>query len=463
MKRKSILFIAACLVLCLIPSVGMLFFPTTQTTENKTMAAPPALIAQDGSLNKAFIQDFEAYFNEHIALRNPLVFADACIQTGLFQESNVSGVIAGTDGWLYYASTLSDYLGTGILSSRQLYNLANNFAIVQDYLQAKNIDFVLTIAPNKNTLYGEHMPYYKARIVDPDHSAVLLKPYLEDRGVRYLDLFTLFESQDEVLYLKTDSHWNNKGAFLVYNQLMDTLSLPHADASQAIPTLVKNKNGDLNRMLYSFYGKAENDYDYGLPQNYTYEKEDATVEDGWIVTRNPAGSGTLLMFRDSFANTLIPFFSNAFETACYSKGEPNAMERYVQTYSPDCVILEKVERNISNYLENPPILTPVPVSVPESFTIASTDTALQIDTALYDPAYYVLSGTLDPERLQDDSQIFVSVNDVLYPAYQTGDATFTLYQSKAALPEESLRVQVYLRNAGHWLQVYSDTCPLPPA
>ena len=59
------------------------------------------------------------------------------------------------------------------------------------------------------------MPYYKSQIVDPDHSAVLLKPYLEDRGVRYLDLFTLFESQDEVLYLKTDSHWNNKGAFLV--------------------------------------------------------------------------------------------------------------------------------------------------------------------------------------------------------------------------------------------------------
>ena len=137
MKKQLIAFVAACLVLCMIPSVGMLFCPTTQTTENRAMAAAPKLLTEDGSLNKAFISDFESYFTEHIALRNPMIYMDAKIQSGIFGESNVSGVISGTDGWLYYASTLSDYQGQAVLSEQALYNLAHNFRIVQDYLEAK--------------------------------------------------------------------------------------------------------------------------------------------------------------------------------------------------------------------------------------------------------------------------------------------------------------------------------------
>jgi len=108
-KTIAIIFIAVCLVLCMIPSVGMLFFPTTETTENRAMAEAPKLLTDEGSLNKSFIQDFENYFTEHIALRNPMIYMDAKIQNAIFQDSNVSGVISGTEGWLYYASTLSDY------------------------------------------------------------------------------------------------------------------------------------------------------------------------------------------------------------------------------------------------------------------------------------------------------------------------------------------------------------------
>ena len=461
MKNKSILFIALCMVLCLIPSVGMLFFPTTQTTENRAMAPAPKLTAEDGSLNKAFFSDFEAYFTEHMALRNPLVFADAKIQTTLFHESNVSGVICGTDGWLYYSSTLSDYLGTDVLSDRALYNLANNFSIVQDYLKERNIDFVLTIAPNKNTLYGEHMPYYKSYVVNPDHSAKLLAPYLAEQNVAYLDLFNLFEQQNEVLYLKQDSHWNRKGAFLVYDAIMNQLALPHADYSDAPPVLLQDDNGDLNKMLYSFYGKLEENYSYETLAEYRYANEVDSVEDGWIITENPSGAGTLLMFRDSFANTLIPFFSAEFETAYYAKGEPNAMERYVESYAPDCVVIQKVERNITNYLENPPILTPPEEELPLNITIAKTDTTLQIEECMNDPSFYKISGTLDPERMENDSETLVCVNDKYYRAYQTDDHAYMLYLKKDTFAESFADVQVYIVNGAKCVQALSVSADLP--
>ena len=141
-KILSVLFIVLCLGLCLIPSVGMIFFPTTETTENKAMAAAPQVFTEDGQLNKAFFQDFESWFTEHVALRNQMVYADAMVQTKVFQESNVSGVISGTDGWLYYTSTLDDYLGNAVLSERQLFNLAHNFSVVQEYVEANGMDFV---------------------------------------------------------------------------------------------------------------------------------------------------------------------------------------------------------------------------------------------------------------------------------------------------------------------------------
>lgn len=449
------------MVLCLIPSIGMLFFPTTETTENKAMAEKPKLMTEEGKANKAFFQDFESYFNEHIALRNQLLYSDAMIQSTLFQESNVSGVIRGTDGWLYYSSTLNDYLGTDVLSERQLHNLAHNFRLIQNYVEAQGKDFVLMIAPNKNTLYGDNMPYYKSYVVNQEHSAVLLGSILEQQNINYLDLFKLFEEQEEVLYLKRDSHWNMKGANLAYNGIMDSLNLPHEDYSDKEPILVNNEKGDLNKMLYSFYGQPEENYDYNLTQEYVYTSNEKDVEGRWLITENHTGTGTLLMFRDSFGNTLIPFLSNEFRTAYYSKGEPNALARYMETYSPDCVVIEKVERNIANYLNAPPILTPPEEQLPEKLTIAATESTASVETCVNDMNYYVFSGILDESRMQTESKVLVRVNDRIYPAYQTGENGYILYLKKAEFADTNAQVTVYIVNEDQCVQALSAQLNLP--
>ena len=460
-KILSVLFIVLCLGLCLIPSVGMIFFPTTETTENKAMAAAPQVFTEDGQLNKAFFQDFESWFTEHVALRNQMVYADAMVQTKVFQESNVSGVINGTDGWLYYASTLDDYLGNAVLSERELYNLAHNFSVVQEYVEANGMDFVMTIAPNKNTLYGEHMPYHKSYIVNSDHNAKLLAPYLQQQNVAYLDLFQLFEQQQEVLYLLRDSHWNNKGACLAYDAIMDSLELPHEDYASTQPKLVKNDNGDLNKMLYSFYGQLEENYDYGLTQEYVYGTDFESVEDGWIITENANGTGKLLMFRDSFGNTLIPFFSNEFASAYYSKGMPNALEPFMEQYQPDCVVIQKVERNIADYLDNPPIISAPVAELSNSLTLAKSETTVQAEEFMFNMNYFQFSGLVDPKRIETDSEILVSVNGTLYRAYQKEDTGFFLYLKKDLFTEPSAEVQVYVADGGRHIQVLNTRIDLP--
>ena len=461
MKIKSLLFVIACLALCLIPSVGMLFFPTTETTENRPMAAAPELITDDGTVNTEFFNDFEDYFDEHIALRNQLIYVDAKIQTSVFHESNVSGVIAGTDGWLYYSSTLDDYLGRSVMSQRELYNLAHNFSIIQEYLEDRNIPFVLTIPPNKNTLYGENMPYYASYIVNSDHSAKLLAPLLSQQGVNYLNLFEMFEAHDETLYLLRDSHWNMIGACMAYNGIMDAFGLQHEDYSSADPVPANDENGDLNKMLYSFYGKPEENYSYDIASDYAYANDADSVEAGWIITENPSGTGALLMFRDSFANTLIPFLSSEFERAYFSKGTPNALEYYLEEYSPDCVAIEIVERNIDNYLNDPPIITAIETEPPKNFTIASTDSTVEIESSDNDINYYKISGTIDADRLQDGSDILVAIDGSVYKAYQIGENGYSLYMKKSAFAQTSTSVQVYVVNEDNYARVLSEDIRLP--
>ena len=347
------------------------------------------------------------------------------------------------------------------MTERELYNLAHNISVVQDYLEEQNIDFVFTIAPNKNTLYPEHMPYYKDQIVNPDHSAKLLAPYLQAQDVSYTDLFALLESQEEVLYLLRDSHWNNKGALMAYNAIMDDLGCSHEDYASVEPKLSKNENGDLNKMLYSFYGPLEENYDYGVPQSYTYEKEDTTVEDGWIVTTNPEGEGSILMFRDSFGNTLIPWFSNAFANAYYSKGEPNAMESFVELYDPDYVVIQKVERNISDYLDEPPILTGPKAELPENLTLANTETTIQVEPCMYNANYIQITGTIDPERMTPDTQVLIAVGDTVHRAYHTGEDKYLLYLKTADFAGASADVQVYLLGQNQCIQALSETLEIP--
>lgn len=454
MKKKIRLFPIACLVICLVPSVGMLFFPTTESTENKAMAEAPELITEDGAINTAFFDGIETYFDEHMALRNELIFVDAKIQSAVFRQSNVDGVIYGTDGWLYYTSTLNDYLGTDIMSKRELNNLAHNFNIVQEYLENRGISFVLTVPPNKNTLYGENMPYYDSYTVSNEHNAKLLKPLLTERKVNYLDLFEMFEEQDEVLYLKRDSHWNMKGACMAYNAIMDKLSVKHEDYSSVTPTVENTENGDLNKMLYSFYGDTEENYSYGNGQEYSYENEVESVEDGWIITQNETGNGTLLMFRDSFANTLIPFMSNEFETAYYSKGMPNALERYADIYSPDYVVIEKVERNIGEYLLDPPIISAPETELPDNVSTVKTGTTATIKTCENDVDYYMISGEIAEEQLDDNSEILVAVDNTVYKAYQTEENEYRIYINKDLITSSSAYVRVYVLNGNSCKQVF---------
>ena len=132
----------------------------------------------------------------------------------------------------------------------------------------------------------------------------------------------------------------------------------------------------------------------------------------------------------------------------------------MELYGPDQVVIQKVERNIANYLDNPPLITGPEAQLPTNILISDTDTTLQVQTSMYSADYYAISGTADQTRLQTDSQILVCVNGRVYRAYHTGENGYLLYLKKAELTEPAT-VQVYAVTQDRCIQLLSQKPQLP--
>ena len=152
-------YVLAVLVALLVPLCCMPFVADGGEAEKRDLAPAPALVREDGSVNPNVLADAGAYLADHFAFRNALVEANATLKQRLFATSAVSDVIVGRDGWLFYEGELNDYWRKETLTDAGIENAATNLCLIQESLSARGKRFVLAIAPNKSTLFGEHMPY----------------------------------------------------------------------------------------------------------------------------------------------------------------------------------------------------------------------------------------------------------------------------------------------------------------
>ncbi len=443
MKKTFLsIFIGAFLVICLIPLVCMLFAKSEEPVGNETRVELPSWTKEDGSLNTELPGELGNWFEHHFAFRPQLITADAKIQKSVFQVSNTESVVTGTDGWLYYSSTLDDYLGRNTLSQRGMWNLAHNLSLLQQYTESRGAEFLLMVPPNKNTLYGEHMPYYYQRPETARHNRDTLAENLEASGVSYLDLFAFFEAQEEVLYFKEDSHWTTEGARRVYHEALTKLDKAHDDYSSVPVQRAKNHLGDLRAMLYPASDEAEYDDTFQYEQNYQYLPSknplspEVSVEDYRIESTNSKAEGSLLMYRDSFGNSLIPFFANAWGTAVFSKTVPYNLAADLEKCRPDQVVVEKVERNLKDFVKEPAVIPAPQAEKAASDLTQVPEVEVSAEPCLSNMEYVTFRGEMSGNGRRTDSRIYLGIptlsgTEEIYEAFatctETSDYGFLVY------------------------------------
>ena len=466
-KAMQIAFIVIFFAVCAAPLVGRLAGYENSNAEKRVLAQAPALWTEEG-FNLEFTHEFDDYYSDNFAFRPDFVTTYAQLNAGLFSMSTSDQVIIGKDGWLFFTPTLNDYQRTDTFSEDEARRFAKTLALTQAWLQSRGVAFIFTIAPNKSSLYGQYMPD-RYIVSDAPSNAQMLKSALEDAGVNYVDLFETFSGSDAQLYHKLDTHWNNTGALMATNALLENVHTQVPDFTY-MPydisdyTIEYSWSGDLEGMLYPTADLLDAQHIYGIDKLYRGRFQ--SPEDILIQTTCDTGSMDLLMMRDSFTNALILPFSNTFSSVTYSRAVPYDFS--LLTEDTDVVIMEIAERNLPNLIAQAPLIPAPQIALPDDIEPAYMNIAMSTEDAsdTINISGYALPPGYSPD-LSYDIYIRLTIDGEAYgfmPFPIPGDdgtgyanAAFSLRIEKSALPVGEYALDVVLFDGTRWI---SDTAGL---
>ena len=447
-KKFCVLFTLLFLCACGVPGVGMLLLGESQAAANEVLSPKPVLKNPDGSWNLEVMSDAADYFSDHFAFRQELITADSTWKAELFHTSSQEQVALGQDGWLFYAETLDDYTGADLLTDRQAFAVGRSLKLAQQYVESKGGVFLFTVAPNKISLYPEYGPQLSP---GTQTAAGQVQEALAVEGVPYCNLFEVFSSQDEVLYHKLDSHWTYKGAALAHDALLQSLGLAGEDFSKS-GSYQATHQGDLYVMLYPASQKLDDQWQFDQEPQFAYDTPIRDVDDLRIQTSSSGTMGNLLMFRDSFGNTLHSLMAEDFGHALFSRAQPYDLGMMDQIQA-NYVVVEIVERNLP-LLAQTSFLLPAPqVDAPEVQAAGAAATAYQASESPAVPGYLTVTGWISPCDV--DSPLYLQVGGITYEASPVGTAEDGNYPFTAYLPQgtDLTGATLLYRQNGVWSQV----------
>ena len=462
MKKGKLIYCILFFAICLCPSLGMLVTKQETSSENRQLSEFPSPKTEEGKINVEWLSQAGDYFQEHFAFRNELVTGNALLHGRLLETSTADGVIQGKNGWLYYKDSLDDYLGQDLLSDRSLFNIAHMLSMTQRALEEKGVNFLFTIAPNKNSLYGDNMPYYDKLKVSGQTNRENLEDWLKTEKVAYADLYQALMEEDEVLYHARDSHWNNKGAALAADVLMDVLGKDHDSYEGESYTVRRDYTGDLDTMLYPLASTADDEIYYDKETTYATVEEIQSNFDPRITTVNPVKEGSLVMYRDSFGNALLPYMADAYANAYFSRGIPYQLMD-VETHSADTVIIERAERFLPEMSQFPPVLTAKEISLTEDQELQGSDGAIDVKIKPQGMTAQ-LSGRIKEGLLDTDSRIYLKVNGSVYEAFpmdvkveeNLDDNGFCLYLPSELVAADGNDVEILIEKDNKIYNIYQN-------
>ncbi len=344
-KIMSIIYCALILIPCAFFSLGLMIPGAANESSSAEGVEMPKLLTEEPnvSVNSKFGLEFEEYFSKSFAYRNKVVDLFSAIKTGVFSEGN-DQIVVGKDGFLFFGETLNDYMGKSQMSDEDI-DAAADFLLGM-YSDATDIGakFLFVCAPNKNSIYSEMMP---SRYIMSTGEGNLDRLYsaLDERNVPYLDLRPILieAKSSQLVYHKRDTHWNAEGARIAVEAIANKLSMPIDDFSEYGKEAVSDFPGDLDALLFPEREMYDDNTEYNFSGKFTFKEAYSSMM-AQKITSYGKGTGKLIMFRDSFANAMIPFFASVTETSTFDRSKPYSLDSYSEA---DYVIIEIAERYIN--------------------------------------------------------------------------------------------------------------------
>lgn len=318
------------------------------------------LLAVLGSVPSAFSQEFGDNFRWHREL--VAFFARIRYEAG---DHVFHNTVRGDEGWIFFTgdASLKDYQHVGRLAPKDLERFRRNMDKLDSFVGQQQGTLLLVIAPDKSTTYPAFMPA-QIPVLGTSSPSDQFVEYMGTSGsFPLLDLRPVLGTyaNEGRLFYKTDTHWNELGAYFAYMEIMRALS-------PAFPDLSPRPLADFDAGITVARGRTDLPQIMGgldLPDEVPALRLRNPEPFSTTVTRlsphnlvveavNPSGPPyRLLIFGDSFSDSLRKFLMLDFgrvTTVPYNALSPNDFYDWILREHPDAVVIEVAERLLGNLI-----------------------------------------------------------------------------------------------------------------
>ena len=330
--------LAAAVILFGAVLAGVILFavlPKRGFSENENRVLEPApSVSAETVLDGSFMKSAEAYVVDHFPFRDPFVALNTAEQLALGARD--LGADYGADpvrGGVYFGK--DDHLYEVLLPDRSGVFRANAGALAA-FAEKSGVPLTVLPVPSGAQEQPENLPPF-APSHDQREEFEALKRTLGP-GARVVDLFDALSLKTGAdYYFRTDHHWTAYGAYAGYAALAEAMGIPPAprDRFRYLP---------VRKPFYgTLYSKAVAPFQqpdilllpYSASLSGVTQQTGRTIHTGiyWeeyfgrkdkysvylggnpaaTVVRNPkAAGGRLLLLKDSYANSMVPYLAENF-------------------------------------------------------------------------------------------------------------------------------------------------------
>ncbi len=349
----TLLFSATGLITTVVRQSGV------SSSENRKFAQLPAWPRSFAEW-ESFPQRFDDYFSDQFGLRTLLLRLNTNVGALLLGRLPSNRVILGKDDWLFYAAedSLDLYANKRPLSDGQLENAREALAARVRHARQLGAAYLFVVAPDKHTIYPEHMPRFLARrerLSQFDQLLAVTNP----AGLPVVDLrpALLRGKANGLVYYKDDTHWTDWGAYLGYRTLIAAQPLQgvpvlQLDAGQF--SVARDFKGGLADMANLPWTERAVGVDPAAARCAvtTVPFERLSPNLSIARTRCAEAKYKVVYIGDSFTDWIMTYLSQSFGEVVYiarSGFTPwREMQPYVDREAPDLIIEQLVERHVSS-------------------------------------------------------------------------------------------------------------------
>ncbi len=171
-----------------------------------------------------FPQAFTSYADDRFGLRKMFLHLGSRLRWILGLKISPT-VLVGKKGWLYlglHDNVIEQFRGIDVFSRDELVSWVQRMVSRRDWLRERGIPFILVVAPNKHTIYPEYLPIRVGNVLGKTPLDQLAEYIAAHTDLDFVDLRKplMAAKKEHRVYYKTDTHWNNRGGFVGYEEIM---------------------------------------------------------------------------------------------------------------------------------------------------------------------------------------------------------------------------------------------------